>query len=82
MPTALTENDYALVAKTMRLYAAAPETPEEVPEETPVFTPEKFEVTTKVQKNKFKTTIKTSDDVYLIRDNKKIAYSDLEWDNE
>lgn len=23
-----------------------------------------------------------SDDVYLIRDNKKIAYSDLEWDNE
>lgn len=61
MSASLTEDDYALVASTMRLYAAAPDE-----EETPVFTPEKLEVTAKVQKNKYTATITTSSDVDYI----------------
>lgn len=69
MPTALTEEDYELVATTMRLYAATPELPEE---ETPEFTPGKFEVTTKVQKDKVKATIITSGDVEYITVNGEV----------
>ena len=67
MTTALTEDDYALVATTMRLYAASPE------EETPVFTPEKLEITAKVQKNKYTATITTSGDVDYITVNGEIV---------
>lgn len=72
-PAALTEDDYALVATTMRLYAAAPEDPEvdvpevEVPEEeNKVFEPKKLQVTTTVKNNKYTVTVVTSDDVKYI----------------
>ncbi|MBQ7049238.1 MAG: hypothetical protein IJN87_01300, partial [Firmicutes bacterium] len=43
MTTSLTEDDYAMVATTMRLYAAAPEVPE-IPAEPEVFEPEQIDI--------------------------------------
>ena len=70
MPTVLTEDDYALVATTMRLYAAPPE--EEIPEESPEFTPEKFVVDIKAQKKKYTATVTTSSDVEYITVNGEV----------